>query len=845
MNIENIQKKLNTLFAQPGRHRLLVLWYDEKGAYAEDIPSLQLDNAAVIVLNGHNFISSKYRIERQEKETNFLIYAPFPKPGTDDAQNHFLDIQFIAVPFYADALYDLCTAYGIPKALKPVLERQASFWKKAENGRKFSELSLPAYTEETLSLGVMAVLAKIKTTQIDEIMKAVLRSGTFTQNPLLAKFQKAGVENDFWHSCTLEYGYAVPEGETPDLTGFFLHCTYSYIQQKCGRLPKKWHPVCRTNATAAIFLSNLISQKQKFPWLMDALAKVGIHLQISQILNQADLAAFYECDLFAEVDQAFISRFSQLLTSSPRSFNEQELACIHYRETTACYADIYLHYYKALEYAQTLFAALQRCQDERQQLTDIASMTNAYSQHGYNVDVYYRKFYHHYDQCEDTDLLGTLQEQVEKRYIADYLEPLTAQWGSLLKMCQNYDALPGMKQTDFYSWYIGQQHKETMVVIISDAFRYECGQELFARLSADANMEAQIEPMWANVPTYTQLGMASLLPHGKLSLERKGNMMQAYSDSLPTAGSANREKIIRQYEPDAKVMKLGDILSLSRTAVRQQLKDVHLLYLYQNEIDSTGDDQKKEDKVFVAVAQAIEEICRVIRKLAVDKSISHFIVTADHGFLYRRSGLPEYAKIKLEKLTETDYRNKRYILSAKPLEGEGIITWPLTQIESKYWLNVPLGCGIFSLPGGGQHFVHGGLSLQELLVPVVKVKYHKQRVDKTKVNVSWYSPQTRLTETNNYLKFLQEDVVTDTKRPRRVSVKIVDQEQHQISNEAIIVADRTTTDAVDRIYTEKLMLPEKTYKNTPAQLILCDAEDGDELVRYDVVIDVLEKKWTL
>jgi hypothetical protein len=55
-------------------------------------------------------------------------------------------------------------------------------------------------------------------------------------------------------------------------------------------------------------------------------------------------------------------------------------------------------------------------------------------------------------------------------------------------------------------------------VIISDALRYEIAEELLGRIRSLDRYEAGIEPMFGSLPSYTQLGMASLLPNGELQI---------------------------------------------------------------------------------------------------------------------------------------------------------------------------------------------------------------------------------------------------------------------------------------------------------------------------------------
>lgn len=555
-----------------------------------------------------------------------------------------------------------------------------------------------------------------------------------------------------------------------------------------------------------------------------------------------DVVAYGSCDLFRDIDEGFIQQLSQLLATSPRALNDQEVKCLQFRETTAHYAGDYVHYYKAIAYAAALGNVLRDVEAAVPVTLQAEDMLQAYMTAWYQVDRYYRKFYTHIDQVGQPELLQALPQAVEEAYIHRYVERLSMTWGQVIKGKGGYALLPGMKQTDFYSWYV-KPKKDMVAVIISDAFRYECGQELYERMQDDPNMTPKLEGMMANVPTYTQLGMASLLPHGELSIHGKNGFVS--SDGQSTVGSAKREQLLQRAEKASKVMALDDILQLSRADLRQALKDVRVLYVYHNAVDATGDKRETEDMVFAAVSRGIGEILRCIKKLAVDKSMTHFLVTADHGFLYRRSDIPVYTKVSIQKQDDDLCRNKRFILSSQPLVADGIISWPLSHLAQEGYVQIPLSCDIFSLPGGGQHFVHGGVTLQELFVPVISMKYTKEKVDTAKVGVSWYSPQTRLTGLHNYVKFIQEEAVTDTKLPRTVTVVVEDTTGQALSNKVNIVANRTAANGADRIYTEKLILPERQYTNFPACLIIRDADDGDVLAQYDVVLDVFVKPWTL
>lgn len=88
LNLKQIIDRLNEEFM--GDTRKLVFWYDDKTEFAEDIQGIELINAKVYFLKLYNQFYTKYFLEREDLENNYLIYAPFKKPDVKD--NHLEDI---------------------------------------------------------------------------------------------------------------------------------------------------------------------------------------------------------------------------------------------------------------------------------------------------------------------------------------------------------------------------------------------------------------------------------------------------------------------------------------------------------------------------------------------------------------------------------------------------------------------------------------------------------------------------------------------------------------------------------------------------------------------------------
>lgn len=98
LNLNQIIEKLNGEFT--GETRKLVFWYDDKADFAEDIDSVELANAKILKLESGNQFGTKYFLEREDTATNYLIYAPFPKP--DVRENHLEDTMLYSKRFFAN-----------------------------------------------------------------------------------------------------------------------------------------------------------------------------------------------------------------------------------------------------------------------------------------------------------------------------------------------------------------------------------------------------------------------------------------------------------------------------------------------------------------------------------------------------------------------------------------------------------------------------------------------------------------------------------------------------------------------------------------------------------------------
>ena len=167
--------------------------------------------------------------------------------------------------------------------------------------------------------------------------------------------------------------------------------------------------------------------------------------------------------------------------------------------------------YILLENAYHLInAAAYHCPDGFKAIVD------KYREADCQIDSAYRLFYLAYDQLEDTSDFETLRELAENIYTNEFLAELLPRWNAALSDEDPFTSIPA--QIDFFSRHI-KNAKDRVVVIISDAFRFEVGRELFQKMQdAPKCVSAKLEVQLGVLPSYTRLGMAALLPHKSLTM---------------------------------------------------------------------------------------------------------------------------------------------------------------------------------------------------------------------------------------------------------------------------------------------------------------------------------------
>ena len=261
------------------------------------------------------------------------------------------------------------------------------------------------------------------------------------------------------------------------------------------------------------------------------------------------------------------------------------------RTAKSChFGSVYKNEYQAIKYAYQMMKAV----SVMEVTSDIKEMVADYQKQTYLIDSYYRWFYSAYDCMEDTERFAQVRERIENMYSFTYLQKVTPKWNQ--ELTENLMADTGLKrQEDFYRNYLNAyEGKNRVIVIISDAFRYECAKELMERLELDEKCTPKLECMISGLPSVTSLGMASLLPHKELHVDEKLNVTV---DGQSCGDLASRDKILKVQNENNVVLSFDEVASANKEKIRELLQKKNIVYIYHNQVDARGDKPASENSV--------------------------------------------------------------------------------------------------------------------------------------------------------------------------------------------------------------------------------------------------------
>lgn len=706
MDLQNIQDQLNTEFAKSETR--IIFWFDDKGEYEDEVSELQLGDVKLHILDGTNWLYSKYLLNEEDRESKYLVYAAFAKPS--DAENPLADMYYYSTPYYTDRVSQMSQEIGIDNRFKEHLSQYANFWKNKHRIEKFKELGIDHYNAQTIDIGLIAVLTDVKTPNFEEVVKQMM---LVDNEKYFKALDDNGLTDKFWELCEKFFGYKSEKPNMDDLSACMI-LTYASSTLKATVPEAMRSYILKKRNDVVVFIRNImdnVNYQDAYDELVERINKSlrfvtriqdGLKKDVEKKKDSSlQMSDIFACDAFAGLDDIIIDWAleqlnDEILDAQIDGLNIAQVA--DQRMSKAYhYSERYKNEYTTIKYAYLMMKSISLMEFS----SDIKTLVANYQKESYLIDSYYRWFYYAYDQIEDNSKFSDVRQRVENIYANTYLQKITPKWNeSFTNDVMNATDLP--KQEDFYKHYLrGYDGKQRVIVITSDAFRYECAKELFGRLELDEKCTPKMECMLSCLPSVTSVGMASLLPHKEMQVD--GNL-NVTVDGQACASMEQRDKILKSYNENNVALSFDEVVNANQARIRELIQGKNIVYIYHNQVDARGDKPASENEVFNACAEAIEEIHKLVKKLTGYVSAPKFFITADHtklkkflhkdGYLriapevymrivknrkasekhFRR--IEEYAPktgtVRLLRLTEKQYNNI-YLVTGEPDYQEKIV----------------------------------------------------------------------------------------------------------------------------------------------------------------------------
>lgn len=781
----------------------VVFWHDPTDEYSADLDALDLGAVNIIRVESNEFgVKSTILADHMSKH---LVYRSGEIPrGT---ANWLLDLELAYGVFTADRTSMLQQELGLSDpALLPVINQHQKFFA-ASSRKKALEKLLSIGDEAALLRAKMSqVLVKASGHKLTDIVRELLVENAAGKHAKFDDLVTFGLDQFFWDGLASIYKYA---SMTPTIDDFVLWMFSRAIEDFSSTMPDEFRNI-RSDFNA---LRYDVRTQDVMTTLASRAAKA---LDVKTRIDHRDYRELAKITIFEEIDRKVIVDLAAAVAT--QSVTPREVAEIIRQRQHSLWSTKYTKLYKAIQSASELLAEIKALPHS---IATAAVGLEKYQSDWFRIDQHYRWFTYAHQTADFQQPLETLKAEVDKQYANRYLYNFGGTWQQALEPMREWKSVALSPQAKFFDRHVAPVVKDgrtKAVVIISDGMRYEVAEELASMIRGENRFDASLSAMLGSLPSYTQLGMASLLP--QTSLELTPEAIPVLADGKPTNGTANRDKILQSVNGHA--ITAAQVLATPASELRELYKKHQIFYVFHDRIDAAGDDATSERTVFEAAEDTLRELLQLVKKWT-NANATNILITADHGFLYQDTPLEQAyyisEKPQGDAVTKT---NRRYVLGRSLKAAPAFMTFTSTQagLAGDIDIQIPKSIHRIPLSGAGTRYVHGGASLQEIVVPVIAVN-KKRKSDVRPVNVDLMPETDKITTGQLVVKLLQREAVTDKVQPRQVRLGLYAGDV-LLSDRPVLTFDSASDDQRDRYQKAVLYLTQEAdqFNNRPVELWL-------------------------
>lgn len=326
-----------------------------------------------------------------------------------------------------------------------------------------------------------------------------------------------------------------------------------------------------------------------------------------------------------------------------------------------------------------------------------------------------------------------LDEFSKLRKRLDEMRVIYRQWADELAyqfndLCERVGFIPteSLQQRHIFEqvvepWTYGE---EKTAVVMVDALRYEMAEALRADLE-EVGTTIHLDGRLAELPTVTAVGMNALAPVtdsvGRLQPIIRDDKFAGFETSVFQVRDPKSRKKMMRHRVEGRTCPLMNVSAVvdGSKDLNRVVSEASLVLVHSEGLDKVGE-QGFGQLTFDTTLRDIRSAIRILREAGIQR----FVITSDHGFLLLDSTTRR--KRQHGKKTEPSARWRLY---PGQQSDKSLVSTPLTALKyegSDRHLVMPRDTSIFDQGALDKTFVHGGNSLQERMVPVLRVEYRRQ-----------------------------------------------------------------------------------------------------------------------
>ncbi|MDW7777170.1 MAG: PglZ domain-containing protein [Methanosarcinales archaeon] len=694
-------------YFQRGSENRVFLFFDSPGDYSEIIDHLT-GNFRILKTN-EGLLKIKYQIECEDPETKFVVYLPFSK---DSREISYLKEYIYTGRIFSDSLYMFLKSKRVnfptertniseikkilPTLVVESIGKSEDYWKDIFESSG-TQLILPDFREKLMHFFECP-------DETYQLLKSDNKNEAFQKKMITEYGFHNNIDNPrqyrdhfFRQLCFTEVFYTLKKPSSYPFMEFVSNEDTSDNNIKLIKEIRHHNRYNKKYSDLTFYIEKEFSTIKRFagPYSLNPEIETFRVFDLEAITVLNDRAQ--KCENKQEFVQLILTNID-LINKKSDGFWEKEG---------------YIREWSQLSILSRMVKLIEDFKREFQNIDNNQQLIDKYSSKYFEIDSLYRKYITESSQVYDS--IEDIYKWIEKLYI-EFLDKLNSYFSEKIFEQEKWEFGGLFFQGDFLR-KLDLKGKSKIGIIIVDGLRFELGKEIQHRISGE--FDAKIEPAYAQIPSDTNVGMALLLSPDNYEFKCDPLGVALYSNEMSLNNKPQRIKYLK-----SKIEKINDftIEEFNELTIKEIQKINNPIIIFSGDPDKLGEAGGVTFLDFIS--GSLSAIIKGIKKLS-KAGFSEIHIIADHGFLtfkdpdnnFKISDKPDFIK-----------NSRRYACGGN-FENENLVQFNLPNMKEALYF--PRSIYYFIK----NSFLHGGITVQEILIPYIRISAKKDSVEKVQIQI--------------------------------------------------------------------------------------------------------------